>query len=154
MKTGTVILAVLVSSLVLILSGGCTQGKEIPKDLGLGTWTNEKMSMQKEIDSADGWKQYIHASDSTPLYQGTAKLTSQWVDSEGNIWEKVLSTFTFPDAYKGQIFTNLVKYSKSATVRESVWQSPTSDAEMKNPVYPSKIDPQNANYSIYYRTGK
>jgi hypothetical protein len=144
------ILAVFVSFLVLILFGGCATGKGIPKDLGLGTWVNEKMSPQKEIDTVGGWKQYLHTSDSSPFYEGTGKLISQWTDSEGNIWQKVLSTFTAPDAYKGQIFTNLAKYSKSGTVRESVWQSPTSDAEMKNPVYPSKIDPQNPNYSIYY----
>jgi hypothetical protein len=146
----------LVILLSLILLGGCGPGKSTPKlnvDLN-GTWTNEKMSMQKEIDTADGWKQYIHTSDSTPLYEGTAKLISQWTDSEGNIWCKFLSTFTAPDAYKGQIFTVLEKYNKSATVRESVWASPSSDAELKNPVYPSKIDPQNSNYSIYYRAQK
>ena len=51
MKTRTMILAVFVSFLVLFLFGGCTKGKEIPKDLGLGTWTNEKMSAQKEVDT-------------------------------------------------------------------------------------------------------
>ena len=151
MKTRTMILAVFVSFLVMILFGGCTKGKEIPKDLGLGTWTNEKISPQKEVDTPDGWKQYLHLADSTPLYEGTSKITSLWTDSEGNIWYKWLATFTAPDAYKGQSITGLDKYNKSATVRESVWQSPTSDAEMKNPVYPSKIDPQNPNYSIYYR---
>ena len=68
MKTRTMILAVFVSFLVMILFGGCTKGKEIPKDLGLGTWTNEKISPQKEVDTPDGWKQYLHLADSTPLY--------------------------------------------------------------------------------------
>lgn len=107
--------------------------------------------MQKEVDGPDGWKQYIHIADTTPIYEGTGKLTGQWTDSEGNVWFKWLSTFTAPDAYKGQIFTVLEKYNKDLTVRESVWRSPTSDAEMKNPVYPSKIDLQDQNYSICYR---
>lgn len=152
MKTGKMLICVLFASFVMFMLGGC--GTPKPNvDLN-GTWVNEKMSMQKEIDTADGWKQYIHTSDATPLYEGTAKLTGQWTDSEGNIWCKWLSTFAAPDAYKGQIFTVLEKYNKTATVRESVWASPSSDAELKNPVYPSKIDPQNPNYTIYYRAQK
>jgi hypothetical protein len=150
------LLGVPVILLSLIQLASCGPGKYTPKpnEEIYGTWTNEKMSPQKEIHTADGSKQYLYTSDSTSFYEGTGKTISKWTDSEGNIWYKVLSTFTTPNTYKGQIFTVLEKLSKSATVWESVWASPSSDAELKNPVYPAAIDPNNSNYRIYYRTEK
>ena len=91
------------------------------------------MAIQKEVDTPDGWKQYLHMSDSFPLYEGTAKTTSKWTDSEGNIWMKVLSSGKAPGDSKYEIFAVLMKYSKSGTVRESVLLSPNSDEELKNP---------------------
>ena len=143
-------LAVLGSFLVFVLVGGCATGKGIPKDLGLSTWINEKMPIQKEVVTPDGWKQYLHVSDSVPLYEGTSKTISKWTDSEGNVWMKVLGSAKAPGDSHYEIFTALTKYSRNGAVMESVWLSPNSDEELKNPVYPSKIDPQNSNYSILY----
>lgn len=120
-----------------------------------GTWVNEKQEPQKEIVTADGvWKQYQHMSDTNVFYSGVGKLVRRWTDSEGNVWQNVLTTMTFPDAYKGMTNVVLEKYSKNGTVRESVWTSPSSDAELKNPVFPKKIDPQDPHYEIYYRQEK
>jgi len=154
MNTRAIILAAFLSSLVLVLSGGCAKGKEIPKDIGLGTWVNEKMSIQKEVDTADGWKQYLRLSDTSPLYEGTGKITSKWTDSEGNIWMKVLSSGKAPGDSKFEIFAVLMKYSKSGTVRESVSLSPNSDEELRNPIYPSRIDQQDSTYLILYHVEK
>jgi hypothetical protein len=158
MKTRTMILAVPVSFLVLILFGGCSNGKDVPKanevGFSFGTWTNEKMAIQKDVVTPDGWKQYLHMSDSVPLYEGTAKITRKWKDSEGNTWMKVLSSGKAPGDSKYEIFAVLEKYSKSGKVRESVSLSPNSDEELKNPVYPSKIDPQDPTYLIYNHVEK
>jgi hypothetical protein len=131
---------------------GCTPKVAIHTE---GTWVNEKQEPQKEIDTADGvWTQYLHISDTKVFYSGTGKVVGRWTDSEGNVWQKVLSTMTFPDAYKGMILAVLQKFSKNGNVRESVLTMPSSDAELKNPVFPSKIDPQDVHYEIYYRQEK
>jgi len=156
MTKRTLIVTASVSLLFAILVIGCaTTGNAEKATVNFnGTWVNEKILPQKEVDTPDGWKQYNHVSDTSPIYAGTSKLTRQWTDSEGNVWVKSLNTFTIPDEYKGQIFTVLTKYSKNGAVMESTWQMPSSDEEMKNPVYPSKIDSQDPHYSIYYREEK
>ena len=138
---------VLISNACVLLSGilmaGC--GSKSTVDFS-GTWINEKMGMQKEVDTPDGWKLFRFASNTVPMMSGTSKLTSRWTDSEGNVWAKCVSIGASADL--NQRSTVLQKYSKDGTIRESVWMiSPSAT----NLVYPDKIDPKNPNYTIYYR---
>jgi uncharacterized lipoprotein YehR (DUF1307 family) len=156
MKAKRMLFYVLFALLVVLMLAGCASGKYVPKpnEELYGTWINEKMSPQKLVNTPDGWKQYLHVSDSTPFYEGTRGITRKWTDSEGNIWYETFSTFTSGAGdYNGKSFTVLEKLSKSATVLESVWTMATSDQELKTPTYPSKIDPKDSEYSIYYRAG-
>jgi hypothetical protein len=150
MKSRMVILCGLLSLAALtFLMVGCTPKVNLHTE---GTWVNEKQDVQKMVLTADGvWKQYLHMTDTNVFYAGTSKLVRQWTDSEGNVWQNVLSTMTFPNEYKGQINVTLGKFSKNGTIYESVWTQPSSDAELKNPVFPKKIDPQDPNYQIFYR---
>ena len=151
-------LCVLLTLLVMLMFGGCATAKYVPKpnEEINGTWINEKISPQKNVNTPDGWKQYLPVSDSVPFYEGTGEIISKWTDSEGNIWYKSLITITGGtgdgDATK-IILAELDKLSKSATVWESVWTMPTNEQELKTPIYPTTIDPKNPNYGIYYRAG-
>jgi hypothetical protein len=152
MKTGMTFFGATVILLFLILLGGCGPGKYVPKanEEINGTWTNEKIFPQKVVNTADGWKQYNYMSDPTPLYEGTGGIASKWRDSEGNIWYKIFSTVT-STAYKGTKSQELDKLSKSGTVWESV---STMVREFNSDSYPTKIDPNDSSYRIYYRSEK
>ncbi|MGD0726410.1 MAG: hypothetical protein ABSB63_12710 [Spirochaetia bacterium] len=152
MKTRTMLFAALVILLALTLLGGCGAGKYVPKpnEEVYGTWINKSISPQKEVDTPDGWKQYGLISDPNPESEGTGQITSKWTDSEGNVWYKTLGTVTAGN-YKGSKFQTLTKLSKSGTVKESV--SLTVE-EFDSSGYPTKIDPKEMLYSLYYRTEK
>lgn len=152
MKTRTPLLfSVFVIACVLILSS-CSPSKYVakPNEEIYGTWTNEKMSVQKLVIAPDGGKMYLKLTDTTPYAEVGGEWTSKWTDSEGNIWYKSIASRT-KGPYSGFKFTELDKLSKSGTVLESVWTAPSSDEELKNPKYPTKIDPQDPNYTIYFR---
>ena len=138
----------------LIMLGGCASAKYVakPNEEIYGTWVNEKMSAQKIVVGPDGGKTYLKLTDTTPYFETAGEIVSKWTDSEGNIWYKCMSA-RVKGAYANAAakFTELDKLSKSGTVWESVWTMPMSDEEIKNPKYPTKIDPQDSNYGIYYR---
>ena len=146
MKIRILIVTASFSLLFAILMIGCTKAAKAVNFNG--TWVNEKIQPQMEVDTPDEWKQYTKVSDTSAIYAGKSKLISQWTDSEGNVWVKWLSTFTKPGWFPD--ITVLDRYSKNGTVREGTWNM----AEGKNPVYPSKIDPHDPHYSIYYRQEK
>lgn len=145
MKAGKLLFCVPFALLVIGL-GVWSQGKYVPKpneELN-GTWTNPKADIQKHVNTSDGWKMYIHISDSVPYDTGTGGIDNKWTDSEGNIWYKSFSIDQ--NGYKSQ---SLMKLSKSATVLESVFRA-VDQFDPKN--YPTKIDPMDPNYDIYFRS--
>jgi hypothetical protein len=152
MKTGMTVLGATVILLSLILLGGCATGKYVPKpnEEIYGTWINEKMSAQKYVVTPDGWKQYLKITDTHPYSEGAWAIASKWTDKEGNIWYKSFGAIA-AGPYAGFKHSWLHKFSKSATVWESVWSSPTNEQEAATPTYPTKIDPNSSEYNIYYR---
>ncbi len=144
---------VLAAALVLV---GCGQKKYVakPDEERYGTWINDAMPPQRIVNAQGTWKEYLKSSDDRAYVEGTEEITGKWTDSAGNIWYKTLGTITGgTSGYHDLTVVKLEKLSKSATVLESVWSMPTSDAEVKNPVYPAKIDPSSQFYGIHYRTG-
>lgn len=135
-----------------LMLGSCSPSKYVAKanEEIFGTWTNEKMSAQKSVIGADGGKLYLKLTDETPYAESTGEWISKWTDSEGNIWYKSLNSRS-KGPYSGFKFAELDKLSKSGTVLESVWTAPSSDEELKNPKYPTKIDPQDSSYNIYFK---
>jgi hypothetical protein len=112
------------------------------------------MDLQKTVSSATGFKQYLHVSDTDTFYEGTRQIIAKWTDSEGNIWYKTLDAITKGGTIAGYKLAALHKFSKSATVWEEIWTSPSNDQEIANPTYPTKIDPTDSmHYSIYNRVG-
>ncbi len=136
----------------LILLGGCAKAKYVagPNEEIYGTWTNEKMDFKKVAMAPEGKYMYLQLADTTPFEESTGQIAAKWTDSEGSVWYKFSYTRT-KGPHAGSKFTELDKLSKSGKVWEYVWTAPANDAEMKNPSYPTKIDPQDYLYSVYYR---
>jgi hypothetical protein len=151
MKARILFLFAIVLACELML-GSCSPSKYVakPNEEIFGTWTNEKMSAQKLIIAADGGKLYLKVTDETPYSESTGAWISKWTDSEGNIWYKSFNS-RIKGPYSGFKFTELDKLSKSGTVLESVFKAPSNDEELKNPQYPTKIDPQDSSYTIYFK---
>jgi len=72
-------------------------------------------------------------------------------DSEGNIWYKTFDTGTAGGAYAGYKWQALQKFSKLGTVREFEVKVV---GEFDPNSYPTKIDPKDSSYKIYYRAEK
>jgi hypothetical protein len=155
MKGGKIILFVLLCTLTHILLVGCVPSKYVPKpnEELYGTWINEKMSAQKYINATGRWAEYLKSSDSSSHKEFAAEIVSKWTDSEGNIWYKTTRN-DISGPYAGFKTTALSKLSKNGTVWESVWTEPENEAEVTNPTYPTKIDPNDPKYTVYYREGK
>jgi hypothetical protein len=138
--------------LSLILLAGCGPRKYTPNpnEEIYGTWTNGKMSAQKMVNTADGWKQYLKIEDTQPYSEWKGTIASKWTDKEGNIWYRFFGTIT-AGPYAGFTYTELDKLNRSATVWESIWTSPTNAQEAAALTYPTRMDPTSAEYSIYNR---
>ena len=146
-----IVLAVLV---VLFTASGYAQTTDyIPKanEELYGTWTNESMSPQKTVNFAGGCKDFDLLSDSVSFGGGTEQIASKWKDSEGNIWYKTLDKGTAGGAYAGYKWQALQKFSKLGTVREFEVKVV---GEFDPNSYPTKIDPKDSSYKIYYRAEK
>jgi hypothetical protein len=118
--------------LLLVLAAGCSAPKYVPKpnEELYGTWINAQTSLPKVVNDAQGFRDYSHTTDADPIFSGSASITSRWTDSDGNVWYKVVGTYTGGTAIgdsKGRIYTALYKLSKSATVMELMWTEPTND---------------------------
>ncbi|HUI72651.1 MAG TPA: hypothetical protein VL354_19170, partial [Spirochaetia bacterium] len=81
-----------------------------------------------------------------PGFVGKEQIVAKWNDSEGNIWYKIQGAGVNGDkAFKWQ---SLQKLSKSATVREFI----VVMVDNYSPdYYPTKLDPNDSNYRVYYR---
>ena len=152
----------IVSASILLLGliqvGGWAQTKYVPKENEeiYGTWLNEKRTntdnCQKLVITADGWKEYYNISDSVSFFEGRGFFDSKWTDSEGNIWYESFGTITKGTAAaQGIKYQELDKVSNSGKVVESV---NTNVAEYDPDSYPTKIDPTDYTYRIYYRAEK
>ena len=150
-------LGLLACLLASVLLGGCGSGKyvETPNEELYGTWTNESYSglisekdytPQKTVTARGTYSDYRMLTDHGPGFMGKEEVTSKWKDSEGNIWYKInMSGSTGDSTFKWQ---SLQKLSKSATVREFA----TIQVGAFSPTnFPTKVDPGNPNYRIYYR---
>ena len=88
-------------------------------------------------------------SSRDPGFSGKEEVTSKWKDSEGNIWYKIQGSYS--NGTSTVRFQGLHKLSKSASVCEFV----TITVPKYDPnTYPTKIDPQDKDYRIYYRAEK
>ena len=152
------IVAVSIVLLALIQIGGWAQTKYVPKENEeiYGTWLNEKRTntdnCQKVVITADGWKEYYNISDSVSFFEGREFFDSKWTDSEGNIWYKTFGTVTKETAAaQGVKYQELDKISSAGTVWESVY---AVVVEYDPDSYPTKVDPTDCTYKIYYRTKK
>jgi len=151
------VLGVLACLLALVLLGGCGPGKylEKPNEELYGTWTNENYSgvisekaytPQKTVAASGTYSDYRMLTDHGPGFVGKEEVTSKWKDSDGNIWYKInMSGSTGDNTFKWQ---SLQKLSKAATVREFAVIE-VGAFSLTN--YPTKVDPSDTNYRIYYR---
>ena len=154
MKTGKVLLVS--AGFVLLVSAALfAQDKYVskPNEELYGTWTNSQhdptWQVQKEVVSADGYKDYAKTIDTVPLQESTLHIDGKWTDSEGNIWYKLYGTLT-SGPYAGYNWQTLEKLSKSGTVRETQ----RSTAAQYDPAwYPTELKPDDQFYSISYRAG-
>ncbi len=144
---------------VLALLGGYCYGQNyVPTahEEIYGTWINQEspnpkkpfFHPQKVIVAADGYQEYYFNTTGSAV-QGTVEIDRKWTDTEGNIWYECQHTVTAPGDIKGQKWQELVKLSKSATVRESVFSVVIGDFSASS--YPTKIDPNEPTYNIFYR---
>ena len=158
MKTRT-ILTVFGGLLALILLADCGPGKYVPtaNEELYGTWTAEqgKAEFRKIEYAANRLALYYQPSTQQPSAVDSLVIAGKWKDSEGNIYYKGTSINTgegTQGSHKGEFLIWLVKLSNSGTVLERMFVMPTNDEQIKNPVYPTKMDPQNMFYGIYNRS--
>jgi len=85
MKSRLRLFGVLVFALALMFLVGCAPKKYIPKpnEVIYGTWTNEKMSPPKMVQTPEGYHDYASISDTTPIVAGPEKLFNSWTDLAG-----------------------------------------------------------------------
>ena len=158
MKASRCALAIAVGVSVLALAT-CAPAKYVPtaNEEIYGTWTNPHPSaatprFEKIVCAPSGYKGYELVTSTTVVQECSWQIASKWKDSQGNIWYKIFRKNiggTFGNL--GYSAAELYKLGNSATVLEKVQRAPSSDEEMKNPVYPTAIDPKDDTYRIYYR---
>ena len=148
----------IVSLMILITLGSCRQGKYVEKSNEeiYGTWTNETYigvspgsyyKPQKVVIAPGTYSDYQMITDTSQVASGKQEILSKWKDSEGNIWYKIQGSGSAgSNTYK---FQSLHKLSKSATVRELVG---VVVDEYGPDSFPKKIDSQDSDYRIYYRS--
>jgi hypothetical protein len=144
---------IVVSTLALILLGGCASAKYIPKldEEIYGTWTNEKQQgPQKCVMFAGGFKFYYVATTNDLFEEGTQVIEAKWTDYLGNVWYKMFATLTAGPA-KGYKAQSLQKVSKSGTELEVAYNTFLTKFDPKN--YPTKIDPKSVHYLSFRRAG-
>ena len=136
--------------LVLVLLGGCTTSKYVPKanEELYGTWTNEFASVRKVVYTPGEEKLYYHTSDTTPMAQGTLEVVSKWTDSQHNVWYKALYT-GISGMGKGVLLQVLIQISNSGSVLESIFHG-VQNPDPNN--YPTTIDRNSTNYNVFNRS--
>jgi hypothetical protein len=152
MKYGKLLLVLSGVLLALNQVGGWPQQKLVVKadDTYFGTWINKGLDIQKSVNFPGGYKDYSKISDRKSYAEGTEQIAKKWTDSDGNIWYHAYGTIT-SGVYAGFQFLNLMKFSKSGTVREQIWAQALGNFDDSS--YPSKIDPTDTmHYTIRYRS--
>ena len=132
--------------------GGWSQEKFVVRadDMYFGTWTNESLDIQKSVNFLGGYKDYAKISDEKATAEGTEQIAKKWTDSDGNVWYHTFGTVT-SGFNAGFRFQNLMKFSKSGTVREQMWAQAVGNFDDSG--YPTKLDPTDTeHYTIRYRS--
>jgi hypothetical protein len=147
-------LLLFISGVLLALNqiGGWSQEKlSLPSDdVYFGTWINEGLVTQKAYNFPGGYKDYIKISNTKTYSTGIEEIAKKWTDSDGNVFYHSFSTImSGPNA--GYRIQNLMKFSKSGTVREQMWAQAKGNFDESG--YPTQIDPTDAmHYTIRYRS--
>ena len=159
-RTGGCALGGAVALAAVLLLGSCASAKYVPQanEELYGTWIgNGRMfayHIHKVVYAENSEKTFEDAAGSVPSVETRLEITGKWKDADGNIWYKGVTTVTGGTlGDNGSVSVWLLKLSKSASVLERVFASPSSDEEIKNPVYASTIDPTSDNYSMFNRGG-
>jgi len=108
-----------------------------------GTWVNPnytKIWFPQKITIKPGgiYEYYIGRLDLVPTYKNSYTLTAKWIDSEGNVWYRMIWKWKVTD----QARYELDKFSTSGQNWEFIYSFDD---------YPAAIDPNYANYHIYHR---
>ena len=110
-----------------------------------GTWINPDYntatSAAKVVRNPDGNVVSFGTLDSTVVrVRGKFSIEDKWIDSEGNIWYKVITTWSMGGDVTSRY--ELYKISNSGATMEFV----SSRAE-----YPNELSKKNVSYMIYHR---
>ena len=143
MKTRTSMLLLIITVAVTVLIASGDKEEEL-----YGTWVNSDYNATAEkakliVDPDPGIRDdangtvimYVRESDELPYERYSFRIEEDWNDNEGNIWYKI-EPFVVMSNYE------LWKISNSGDTLEFVFATQN---------YPDKIDPNHANYRIYYR---
>jgi hypothetical protein len=143
MKTRMFVSILILTLAVLIVIGSCATGKKAvkaPMEPFYLTWTNPDYNTAQKyaklIFKPDGTYTLYSHTDIT-IYAGSYKYTiaESWMDSDGKKYYKV-------EVVAGSDEYHLYRLDETDSVFERVW----SKIE-----FPSEINPNHLNYSIYYR---
>ncbi len=156
MKARWLVLCCAAGLLLLVSLAANAQDKytPVPNEELYGTWiTDESVNSvaeqwQKEVVFAGGYKNYDRKNDRDPTQVGKARIESKWTDADGNILYRSFAEVT-EGPYTGAMMEELIRLSRNATVKESVW---SQVYEYDARAYPVKIDPQSVTYSIFVRS--
>jgi hypothetical protein len=152
MKFGKLLLVLSGMMLALNQVGGWSQEKlSVAKDdMYFGTWTNTGLDIQKSVNFLGGYRDYSKVADEKPYAAGTEQIAKKWTDSDGNVWYHAYGTVT-SGAYAGFRFQNLMKFSKSGTVREQMWT--TAVGNFDDSGYATRLNSTDTmHYTIRYRS--
>jgi len=152
MKARALVSIVILVLAVLIIAGSCATNRKtyVSSDYVLkeltGTWYNEEYEnsphKSKVIVNPDGTKEaYKKWVDTTRITHVEAKLIEfyeKWTDTKGDVWYQAQYLV---EAWNWTMY-ELGKINNTGKVWESVYSIDE---------YPNEIDPENANYKIYYR---
>ena len=140
-KTSMLLLLIFIAVAVLIASGD-------KKEELYGTWVNLDYNTSARYakviinsdrgirDDANGTMVlYTREYDELPEGSITFRIEDKWKGDEDNIWYEI-------EPFGMQVFYELWKISNSGDTLERVYTRQT---------YPDEIDPNHANYHIYYR---
>ncbi|UCB46660.1 MAG: hypothetical protein JSV25_04360 [Spirochaetota bacterium] len=151
MKTRTLIIGVVVILAVLIIIGNYAIGEDeyvlTENEEIYGTWVNTNYPKsnvkswfpQKIIIKPGGiYEYYSSRLDLVPASISTFTFSAKWIDSEGNVWYRMIWKWKG----EGDLRYEIGKINKSGQTWEFInsWDA-----------YPTEIDPNNPEYHIYYR---
>ena len=143
MKIRTLEFLLMVLAVVMVLIASGEKEEEI-----YGTWVNSDYNASAEMakliinsdpgirDDANGTRiMYTRESDEQPEFYLTFRIAEKWKDDDGNIWYKI-------EPFAETVYYELWKISNSGN---------TLELDISRQNYPEDIDPNHADYRIYYR---